>query len=58
MVSRRWLCRLVGHRFVDLPARGSGDHKGGRFVLCRRCQEQREVIMPLGDRRSGISGLG
>jgi hypothetical protein len=52
-MSRRWLCWLLGHRFVELPARGSGDHKGGRYVQCRRCQEQREVM-----RDPGMFGAG
>lgn len=34
--SKRWVCRMIGHRERRFPYPGSGD-SGGYYLLCGRC---------------------
>ena len=41
-MSKRWLCVIIGHKYVGAPYEGSGD-AGGRYLLCTRCGHEKDV---------------
>lgn len=41
-MSKRWLCVIVGHKYVPARYRGSGD-EGGRYLFCTRCGREKDV---------------
>lgn len=40
-MSKRWICRIIGHRYVRTRYPGSGDD-GGYYLVCKRCGNQRD----------------
>ena len=44
-MSKRWMCRLVGHKYRRYRYPGSGD-AGGQYLLCHRCHKERNDDKP------------
>jgi hypothetical protein len=43
-MSKRWICRLVGHNYRRYPYPGSGA-AGGHYLKCHRCHRERDDSM-------------
>lgn len=40
MVSKRWICRFIGHKYERGRYPDSGDD-GGWYLKCKRCQHEK-----------------
>ena len=40
-MSKRWICRIIGHKYQRFPYPGSGG-AGGHYLRCSRCGRERD----------------